>query len=314
VSLTEFSVLQQRAQKGDARAQAELGARLMFGRAAPYAPADGARLLHAAAERRDSYALQFMGVLAALGEGRSQSWKDAFAFLAQAAEVGDKRAKEQLRVVGGFEALEQNWLRAPAAVTHFEAQRISTMESFLSRDACAWIINKARPALSEAMVKNPQQGGANQDAMRTNTGMGFSIVDSDLVLQLTHARIAAALGLDVRQQEPTNILHYDPGQQYRPHFDFLDPGEAHFARELQQMGQRVATALIYLNDDYEGGETAFPRLNWAFKGKTGDALIFWNVTSDGQPDKQTLHAGMPPTSGTKWLFSKWVRDRALPLV
>jgi hypothetical protein len=150
--------------------------------------------------------------------------------------------------------------------------------------------------------------------MRTNTGMGFSIVDSDLVLQLTHARIAAALGLDVRKQEPTNILHYDPGQQYRPHFDFLDPGEAHFARELQQMGQRVATALIYLNDDYDGGETAFPRLDWAFKGKTGDALIFWNVTPDGQPDKQTLHAGAPPTSGTKWLFSKWVRDRALPLV
>ncbi|MFT3728707.1 MAG: 2OG-Fe(II) oxygenase [Terricaulis sp.] len=312
--MTDFATLQQRAQKGDTRALAELGARLMFGRAAPYAPADGASLLHMAADRRDAFALQFMGVLAAVGEGRPQSWTAAFDFLKQAASVGDKRAKEQLAIVGDVAAVEQNWLRAPPAVTRIEAQRVSTIEGFLSREACAWIINRARPALSEAMVKNPQQGGANADAMRSNTGMGFSIVDTDLVLQLTHARIANAMGLDVRQQEPTNILHYDIGQQYKLHFDYLDPGEAHFARELQQMGQRIATFLIYLNDDYEGGETSFPRLDWSFKGRAGDALIFWNVTPDGKPDKQTLHAGTAPTSGTKWLFSKWVRDRALPLL
>src|SRR5262249_17484807 len=153
-----------------------------------------------------------------------------------------------------------------------EAHRVATIAGFLSREACGWIINRARPMLSEALVKNPERGGANQDGIRTNTGMGFSIVDTDLVLQLTHARISAALGVNVRQQEPTNILHYEVGQQYKLHFDFLDPGEAHFARELQQVGQRIATLLIYLNDDYEGGETAFPRLPWSFKGKTGDAL------------------------------------------
>lgn len=314
MSLTDFATLQQTAQKGDARAQAELGARLMFGRAAPYAPQDGARLLQAAVAQRDSFALQFMGVLAALGEGRPQSWADALEFVHQAAAVGDKRAKEQLRIIGDARALERNWLRAPAAVTHFEEHRVATVEGFLSREGCAWIINRARPVLSAAQVKNPERGGANPDAMRSNTGMGFSIVDSDLVLQLIHARIAATLGLDVRQQEPTNVLHYEVGQEYKLHFDYLDPGEAHFARELQQVGQRVATFLIYLNDDYEGGETTFPRLSWSFKGKTGDALIFWNVARDGTPDKMTLHAGSPPTSGTKWLFSKWVRDRALPLV
>jgi hypothetical protein len=174
-------------------------------------------------------------------------------------------------------------------------------------------MERARPNLEAARVKNAEQGGANAHAIRTNTGMGFSLIDTDLVIQLAHARIAAAIGVPVAHQEPTNILHYMPGQEYRPHYDFIDPGVAHFARELQRVGQRTVTFLIYLNDDYEGGATAFPRLDWSFKGKTGDALAFWNVTG-GHPDTRTLHAGTPTTNGVKWLFSKWVRDRPLPLV
>jgi hypothetical protein len=198
-------------------------------------------------------------------------------------------------------------------VSRFNAPRVVTFESFLSPQACAWIIDKARPHLDPARVKNAETGGANSDAMRTNTGMGFSVIDTDLVIQLAHARIAAAIGVPVTHQEPTNILHYTPGQEYKPHFDFIDPGVAHFARELQTVGQRTVTFLIYLNDDYEGGATAFPRLDWSFKGKIGDALAFWNV-SDGRPDPRTLHAGAPTANGAKWLFSKWVRDRPLPLI
>ena len=183
----------------------------------------------------------------------------------------------------------------------------------MSHAACAWIMERARPSLEAARVKNAEQGGVNTDAIRTNTGMGFSLIDTDLVIQLAHARIARVIGVPAAHQEPTNILHYMPGQEYRPHYDFIDPGVAHFARELQTVGQRSVTFLIYLNDDYEGGATTFPRLDWSFKGKAGDALAFWNVT-DGHPDTRTLHAGTPTTNGVKWLFSKWVRDRPLPLV
>jgi hypothetical protein len=79
-------------------------------------------------------------------------------------------------------------------------------------------------------------------------------------------------------------------------------------------GQRATTVLIYLNEGYEGGETEFPELDWRFKGKPGDALVFWNLTPAGEPDQRTQHAGLPPTSGEKWLYSKWVRERAFPVV
>lgn len=251
-------------------------------------------------------------ILSALGVGRTASWSEAYALLARAAALGDASARAQLELVGRASDVAV-WVDAPAPREHFAAPRVLSFEQFIPPAWCAWIMQRAHPSLAAARVKNPAQGGANVDAIRTNAGMGFSVLDTDLVIQVVHARIAATLALPVMHQEPTNVLHYQPGQEYKPHFDFLDPGEVHFAVELQRVGQRVATFLIYLNDDYEGGETAFPRLDWRFKGKAGDALAFWNVT-EGRPDPRTLHAGLAPTRGDKWLLSKWVRDRPLPLV
>ena len=302
----DVTSLRERAGAGDARAQYELGARLLVGRNAPFAPDEARRLIEASAALGDTDGLQLAAVLAALA-GR---WTEAFELVDRAAQSGDARAQAQLAIVGHRFA---DQLAVPEPITRFEAPRVLTLESFLSPAACAWIVDKARPHLDPARIKNADQGGVNTDAIRTNTGMGFSVADTDLVLQLTHARIAAAIGVPVQHQEPTNILHYMPGQEYKPHFDFIDPGVAHFARELQTIGQRTTTFLIYLNDDYDGGATAFSRLDWRFKGKVGDALAFWNIT-DGRPDPRTLHAGTPTANGVKWLFSKWVRDRPLPLV
>lgn len=310
MSGADVTSLQQRAFAGDARAQLELGRRLLVGRDAPFAPQDALKLIEAATKQDSAEALRFSAVLAATGIGRAQDWNAAFDLMRRAADQGDADARAQLQIVGD-RFVDQ--LKLPDAVQHFAAPRVLTFESFLSPAACAWIMDRARPSLDAARVKNAEQGGANVHALRTNTGMGFSLIDTDLVIQLTHARIAAAIGQPASHQEPTNILHYAPGQEYRPHFDFIDPGVAHFARELQTVGQRTTTFLIYLNDDYDGGATTFPRLDWSFKGKSGDALAFWNLT-DGRPDPLTLHAGTPTSSGMKWLFSKWVRDRPLPLV
>jgi prolyl 4-hydroxylase len=92
------------------------------------------------------------------------------------------------------------------------------------------------------------------------------------------------------------------------HCDFLDPQA--MRQEIERNGQRVATVLIYLNEDFEGGETSFPRLGINHRGKAGDALIFGNVDGSGAPDERAQHAGCPPTRGEKWVFSQWVRNQA----
>ena len=88
------------------------------------------------------------------------------------------------------------------------------------------------------------------------------------------------------------------------------PDSPPLAREIAAKGQRVATVLVYLNDDYQDGETDFPELNWRFKGRKGDALWFWNVDAQGRPAAGALHAGIAPGNGEKWLLSQWIRQES----
>ena len=108
--------------------------------------------------------------------------------------------------------------------------------------------------------------------------------------------------------EGASVLRYLPGQQASEHYDFLDPNVPSYAQEISRAGQRIATGLVYLSDEYGDGATVFPRLGISFKGHSGDALIFRNVTA-GLPDLRSEHAGRPPSGGTKWVFSNFARDR-----
>jgi hypothetical protein len=307
--------LQHRAAAGDVGAQGELGGMMLVGRGVPYAPKEGLRLIEAAAERNDATALQLLAVLTVLGVGRPYSWSDAVRLVARAADLGDARAQGQMQLLGDPAKFDiAQWFSAAEAQQRCEAPRIMTISNFLPKPACDWIIARTRPRLDVARVNNPMTGGASVEFNRSNTGAGFSVLDSDLILELANTRVAATINLSRQQQEPTNVLHYDPGQEFQPHFDFIDPAEPHFTEQVRQQGQRLVTALIYLNDGFEGGETDFPRLNWRFKGAAGDALIFWNVAARGALEKASLHAGLAPTRGEKWIYSKWVRDRAWPLV
>ena len=98
--------------------------------------------------------------------------------------------------------------------------------------------------------------------------------------------------------EALQVLRYSPGQEYRPHFDWIDSAP----------NQRLWTALVYLNGDYEGGETAFVRTDLEIRGQAGDVLVFWNAQEDGHGDPLAEHAGLPVTSGVKYLATRWIRE------
>jgi hypothetical protein len=301
--------LQTASRKGHAAAQYMLGARLIVGRAAPFQPAEGARWVSVAARQGMPEALALMSVLSTV----SGEWPAAIQFMADAAGRGLTRAREQvalLRDPAQFDVQEWNTPRAPH--WRFESPSVGVLEDFVPKALCDWIIRRAKSKLEATRVKDPVQGSREVD-YRNNAGAGFSLIESDLILQMVNIRVAHSIGLPLANQEPTNVLRYLPGEEYKPHFDFITHSVQH-ETELRQSGQRSTTVLIYLNDGYAGGETEFPRLGWRFKGKVGDALVFRNLTAEGEPDQRTLHAGLPPTSGEKWLYSKWVRERPFPVV
>ena len=117
-------------------------------------------------------------------------------------------------------------------------------------------------------------------------------------------RIAQYADQSEETGEFLSVLRYASGQEYRPHFDWLPEGSEH-----ARSGQRVATALVYLNDDYEGGETHFLTPDTTLRPAAGDLILFRNVDETGAPDQTSRHAGLPVTAGAKWLASKWFRER-----
>jgi len=298
--------LRQAAQNGYAEAQYALGARLLVARAAPFAPDEGAKWVSAAANQGMPEALSLLAVLATM----ANQWIEATNLLRAAASRGDERAAQQVALLGDSSRFDAHrWDAQPDLVWKHQAPRVGVIENFIPQSFCTWIIQRAQPKLEAARLK----GGAQHANYRTSSGAGFSLLESDIILQMVNARAADAIGTPLQNQEPTNVLNYKQGEEYKPHVDFITASGAN-ASELAAVGQRVATVLIYLNDDYEGGETDFPTLQWKFKGKPGDALVFWNVSEAGEPDRRTLHAGLPVTRGEKWLYSKWIRANPYPLI
>lgn len=193
--------------------------------------------------------------------------------------------------------------------TQSEGPAISVVHDLLPRWACDYVMALAEPALRRGMIVN-EAGGESVEDVRSNRVMHFGIPDSDVLLELINNRLAEVAGLPSENAEGLGVLHYAPGERYAPHVDYIPETPAN-AEHLAARGQRVRTVLVYLNEGFEGGATEFPRLELSFKPARGSALAFDSVTPDGAVDPMTLHAGAAPTSGEKWIISKWFRTKAL---
>jgi prolyl 4-hydroxylase len=276
-----------------------------------------AAALIASASEGDGEAAHFLAVLHACGIGVPRDWNAAFDHLTHSAELGFQLAREELifLATGAFEReLEKDpppgpwkklreaidlssWIEAPPRNVVSRDPRIMTVEGVASPVMCDWLIEQAKPDRSAARVEIQETGEVRTSDRRTNSTTAFDPFKMNMILAVLRLRISALTGLSAGM-EVINILHYAVGQRYEPHFDFITATDR----------QRVLTFLLYLNDDYEGGETCFPRISWQHKGRKGNAMFFWNVNAQGQPDPKTFHEGSAPTKGEKWVLSQWIQE------
>jgi prolyl 4-hydroxylase len=261
----------------------------------------------AAAEHPD--ALCQLATFEAVGAARPRNWQRALECLERASIGGSDLATRQLAILGPSADIDR-LLTAPGAVSLSDTPMVRSFPSFATAAECDWAINRLKGRLSRAMVWDPLTGQGAVDPVRDNSSVELRLPEMDMVLALLRARIADATRLPEHIYEVPQFMHSAVGQQFQPLFDFLDPDKPGPAQDLAARGQRIGTFLIYLNDDFEGGETIFPRIDLTFRPRKGDALFFANVTRDGLPDTATLHAGLAPTKGDKWIISQWIRDRA----
>jgi prolyl 4-hydroxylase len=281
---------------------------------------NGVALVEQSAAGGHADALSQVATFEALGAARVPNWSRAFDLLQQAAERGSQFAQAQLRLLSESEQ-EDDWaalrsridlgqlLNSPQPSILSDRPRIVTIEGFAKGAECDWIMERFRPKLRPAMIWDKETNVGQIDPARSNSAVELKITEMDVVIAVVRARISSVTGLPEPQFEVPQVMHYLPGQEFLPHYDFLNPQLPGQAADIAQRGQRIATFLIFLNEDFEGGETEFPQLDLRHKGRKGDALLFSNIGGRGKPDMRTLHAGRPPTSGEKWIVSQWIRDR-----
>ncbi|GLT91953.1 hypothetical protein SLE2022_098140 [Rubroshorea leprosula] len=194
--------------------------------------------------------------------------------------------------------------------------------NFLSKEECEYLISLAKPHMARSTVIDNDTGGSKESRVRTSSGM-FLKRGQDKIVRDIEKRIAEFTFIPIEHGEELQVLHYEVGQKYEPHFDyFIDEFNT------KNGGQRMATMLMYLSDVEEGGETVFPNAKgntsavpwWnelsecgkrglAVKPKMGDAILFWSMRPDATLDPSSLHGACPVVSGNKWAAPKWMHVR-----
>lgn len=319
------------ARAGSAACTARLGLRLAAGDRAPLLVREGLEMLADAADKGEPDAAARGATIIALGANLpAPNWPVALQWVTRAAQLGHATAQRQLlalcddRQLAARAAQEPSvdwsavakeidleaWRRAPKPQILNQDPRIHAFSDLLCPELCAFFISLAPGRLEAARVYDPVGRTDIIIPHRNNTQAIFGIATAEFAHVLLQSRLSAACGMPVQHMEAPAVLHYAPGQEIANHYDFVDPNTtADYAGEIARNGQRMITFLVYLNEDYEGGETDFARLGLHYKGRTGDGLYFVNTLPDQSPDLRTLHAGRPPRGREKWLITQFVRSR-----
>lgn len=177
----------------------------------------------------------------------------------------------------------------------------------LTGDECNELIEFAQDRLEDAQVVDPKTGRDYRDPDRTSRLLMCTLAETPLI-QRIEQRLTALCGIPVVNGEGLQIMRYQPGAQYRPHFDFFKNASGGENIHLQRGGQRISTMVMYLNSGAEGGATTFPDVGFEVAPIAGHAVYFAYTDASGRSDDLSLHGGAQVTSGEKWIATKWFRQ------
>jgi prolyl 4-hydroxylase len=289
------ALMERLAEAGDGEANYALANWRLFGQYGPRDATAAHNHLRKAGEKGDLAAIRVRAFLTASGTG---------------CDPDPKKAERMLRKIARrdpYAALQVDLLARMAGRSAGRGTRrdrlsdeplVEMVRGLFTPEECAYVMKRAEPSLGPSIVVDHVTGKEMLNPVRTSYGTNFGPMQEDLVINAFNRRLAAATGTPYACGEPLYILRYTPGQEFKPHVDAL-PGVSN---------QRAWSALVYLNEGYEGGDTRFLKLGLTTRGGVGDTLIFRNADDQGHGDPRVEHAGLPVAAGVKWMASRWIRQ------
>jgi len=188
-----------------------------------------------------------------------------------------------------FEALQM--LASYASIAERSDSLVSDFESDASGGDVEWTINKR--------VRDTQDVALDG----TMTRRVHSVIES-----CVQNHINPFFAAIVRDWEPAQILRYGPGGHYIPHVDAETLFTDDIGIELwEKTLDRDLSIVIFLNDDFNGGELVFPALEVCVQPSAGTLVCF-------PSDHNFVHGVNPVTSGERFTLVTWLRVLNMPSV
>lgn len=177
---------------------------------------------------------------------------------------------------------------------------VQIIENYLSPEDCDYII---RYCTQHGLFKRSQVNLLNQTdevvAEVRNSSSAAVAVAGDAVLKTVLQKASALTNMPVDNIEALQCVRYGQHEHYGIHFD------------ADAETPRVYTVLVYLNDDFVGGETWFPEIGMKIKPRRGSAILFPNLDAHNEPLLYSAHSGMPVVEGTKFAMNVWVNQHPI---
>ena len=186
------------------------------------------------------------------------------------------------------------WLESPYV-------QLFVCQNFISDEDCDLLIDM----IDSDSQPSTLYEGTEREGYRTSYSCNVDPNDPDI--RRIDKTICDLMGLPQSHSEVLQGQRYQVGQQFKDHHDYFHETEKYWQYEGPNGGQRTWTAMAYLNEPEKGGATAFPQLQYQVEPRRGMLLIWNNMSRDGKPNIDTLHAGTPVEQGTKYIITKWFR-------
>ena len=177
--------------------------------------------------------------------------------------------------------------------------------NFVSAAEITYLLHSANTKLQASKVIDNNTGESIPHTNRTSSGMSFQRGENKVISDIED-RISKLIQWPVEKGEGIQVLKYDVGQQYKPHYDYFIPDQPSTDIHIKKGGQRIGTLIMYLSTPEEGGFTEFPNLNLSFPAVAGNVLFFSYLDAN---NKDTLHSGTPVVKGEKYIATKWLREK-----
>ena len=181
---------------------------------------------------------------------------------------------------------------------------IFVVRDFLTATECSQLIK----LIDKRRQPSGVLGGAPKGDPDYRTSESCNVDPKDPLVVKIERKITNLMGIAPEHGETIQGQRYAVGQQFKAHHDFFYTSQPYWEDMARSGGQRTWTAMMFLNEPEAGGQTFFPNVNLRVTPRTGNLLTWNNMDADGEPNRYSLHQGMPVEAGVKYVITKWYRE------